>query len=183
MRLAKVKACGADEVADVFDKKQRPGCRGQIIDGVADHMRVKMTSLAGVDLDRRCAGGADAVGVIGGLLVAFDHGAGHISQHPEGLDKQRGLAGTGTGDKVEGKDTGVTKPPPVGQRIAVVPGHDIALQRNFARGRMMVFAVNGDLSFTATTSATHQITSSLLILSSSPRIISIGPAPQCGQGS
>ena len=36
------------------------------------HSRVEVAALAGVDLDRGRAGGADAVGVVRGLLVALD---------------------------------------------------------------------------------------------------------------
>ena len=41
---------------------------------VADHRRIEVTALAGIDLQRRGAGRTDAVGVIGGLLVALDDG-------------------------------------------------------------------------------------------------------------
>jgi hypothetical protein len=41
--------------------------------GLGHHRCVQVAALAGVDLDRRRAGGADAVGVVRGLLVAFDH--------------------------------------------------------------------------------------------------------------
>ena len=45
----------------------------QLRKGFAHHRRVEVATLAGVDLDRGRAGGADAVGVEAGLLVAFDH--------------------------------------------------------------------------------------------------------------
>ena len=38
--------------------------RLEVHQGVADHMGVEMTTLAGVDLNRLGAGGADAVGVV-----------------------------------------------------------------------------------------------------------------------
>ena len=41
-------------------------------EGLGDHRRVEMAAPAGVDLDGRRAGGADAVGVVRGLLVALD---------------------------------------------------------------------------------------------------------------
>ena len=41
---------------------------------MADHVRVQMAALSRIDLDGWRAGGADALRVIGGLLVAFDHG-------------------------------------------------------------------------------------------------------------
>jgi len=40
---------------------------------MADHVGVEMAALAGVDLHGGHAGSADALGVVGGLLVAFDH--------------------------------------------------------------------------------------------------------------
>jgi hypothetical protein len=43
-------------------------------EGLGHHGGVQVATLAGVDLDGRRAGGADAVGVVRGLLVALDHG-------------------------------------------------------------------------------------------------------------
>ena len=61
-----------------------------------------MAALAGVDLDRRRAGGADALGVVGGLLVAFDHADRKtVLQLGDGADQQCGLAGAGARDQVK----------------------------------------------------------------------------------
>jgi hypothetical protein len=70
-----------------------------------DHLGVEVAALAGVDLQRRRAGGADAVGVDAGLLVAFDHR--HRQPAGEQLDgahQQRGLARAGAGDEVQRED-------------------------------------------------------------------------------
>jgi hypothetical protein len=48
-----------------------------MIERMAHHMPIQMAALAGVDLDRGGAGGADAVGVGAGLLVALDHATGN----------------------------------------------------------------------------------------------------------
>ena len=47
---------------------------GQCIERALNHHRVQMTAFTRVDLYRRCACGTDAVGIVGGLLVAFNHG-------------------------------------------------------------------------------------------------------------
>ena len=102
MRLAQIETGRADEVADVLDEQQRPVLRCQMLDRVADHVCIEMTALAGVDLDRRRAGRADAVGVVGCLLVALDDmDSQPITQHLDGLHQQRGLAGSGAGDEVQ----------------------------------------------------------------------------------
>jgi len=68
---------------------------------MADPVRIEMTALAGVDLQRRYAGGADALGVAGGLLVALNHRDVEVIFQPDdGFGQQRGLAGTGTGHQI-----------------------------------------------------------------------------------
>ncbi len=69
------------------------------------HGRVEVATLAGVDLDGGRTGGADAVGIETGLLVAFDHG--HVQDGLSGFERldggaqQRGLAGARAGDDIE----------------------------------------------------------------------------------
>jgi hypothetical protein len=63
-----------------FSIISRPSLRGvSRVEGGLDHRGVEVAALAGVDLQRGRAGGADAVGVVAGLLVALDHGHGHAA--------------------------------------------------------------------------------------------------------
>ena len=96
------------------------------------HGRVEMAALAGVDLDRGRAGGADAVGVEAGLLVALDHG--HVQaglarlERLDGGAQQRGLARAGAGDEVERGHTVRLEVRAVLLRHAVVGAQDVGLQ-------------------------------------------------------
>ena len=57
-----------------------------------DHVCVEMAPFAGVDLNRRRPGRADALGVHGGLLIALDHGKWQLAfQLGDRIGKQRGL--------------------------------------------------------------------------------------------
>jgi hypothetical protein len=72
---------------------------------MADHMRVEVAALAGIDLHRRRAGRADAFGVAAGLLVALDDGDRQLSlQRLDGTAEQAGLSRTGAGDQIERED-------------------------------------------------------------------------------
>ena len=73
MRLAEIEGGGADEIADILDEHQGIVRQAEGLQRMADHMGVEMAALSGIDLDRLDAGGADALGVVRGLLVAFDH--------------------------------------------------------------------------------------------------------------
>ncbi len=69
---------------------------------MADHIGVKMTAFAGIDLQSLDAGGANALGVVGSLLVAFDHRDRNIGlQVVDGAHQQRGLARTWAGDEIQ----------------------------------------------------------------------------------
>jgi hypothetical protein len=79
--------------------------RGQLRKRLRYHGRVQVAALAGVDLDGGCAGGADAVGIEAGLLVALDHQhvqAGRVLfESMDGGAQQRGLARSGAGHQVQ----------------------------------------------------------------------------------
>ena len=64
-----------------------------------------MAALAGIDLDRRSTRGANAVGIVRGLLVAFDHRQRHVGvaflQSQDGGAEQRGFARTGAGHQIQ----------------------------------------------------------------------------------
>jgi hypothetical protein len=93
-------------------------------EGLGDHRRVEVAALAGVDLDGRRAGGADAVGVVRGLLVALDDTDRQARradlERLDGGAQQRGLARAGTGDQVVGDDAVAGEVRPVGVGDALV---------------------------------------------------------------
>lgn len=61
-----------------------------------------MAPFPGVDLNRRRTGFADARGVVNGLLIAFNNGAGDTFIQPfEGFGQQGGFTGAGAGDRVQ----------------------------------------------------------------------------------
>ena len=67
-----------------------------------------MAAFAGVDLNRRCAGGADAVGIKTGLLVALDDGHAQagvaLLERLNGGAQQRGFARARAGHQIQGGD-------------------------------------------------------------------------------
>src|SRR3989338_3256140 len=100
-----------------------------------------MAALAGIDLQRRCAGGTDARGIVVGLLVALDHGERmRTVQGSDGFYQQGGLAGAGAGHQIEREDAARRQVTAVLIGIAVVLGEDVALDLHHARmahaGRM-----------------------------------------------
>ncbi|MCY1359330.1 hypothetical protein D9M69_458940 [compost metagenome] len=153
-RFAQVPHRGADQVAHVLDEEQAVRVvmvvivlmvmpvivvvmAVQLRKGFAHHRRIQVAALAGVDLDRGCTGGADAVSVEAGLLVAFDHG--HVQARRMGLERfdggaqQRGLARSRAGHEVERGHAVGFKVGPVLLRHAVVGAEDVGLQLDGAR--------------------------------------------------
>ena len=93
MFFAEVEHGRADEIADIFDEEHLAEGRPQLLEGMPRDARIEMAALAGVDLKRGRAGCADALGVHGRLLVAFDHGHGEVALQPlDGFHQQRGFA-------------------------------------------------------------------------------------------
>ncbi len=97
-----------------------------------DHGRVQVATFAGVDLNHRGTGGADALGVKTGLLVALNHRHGQAGcvrlQGFDGGAQQRRFARTGAGHQVErghvvGQEVGA-----VLLRHAVVGPQNVGLQ-------------------------------------------------------
>ncbi len=109
----------------------------QALEGVADHLRVEVAALAGVDLDRWCAGRADAVGVEAGLLVTFDHRNRELRrtgfQRFDGRAQQRGLARAGAGDEVQRRHAVRFEVLAVVARDALVLAEDVGLELDRAR--------------------------------------------------
>lgn len=94
--LAQVEGGGTDEVADTLDEEKPARSQRQMIERVTHHMRVEMAAFAGIDLDRRRAGGADALGIVRGLLVTLDHRDRAARQEiADDADKERGFPAPG----------------------------------------------------------------------------------------
>ena len=101
MAFAKVEAGRADEVTDVFDKQNAVIASRQARRGVGNHLRIEMAALAGIDLNRRRAGGADARGIVDRLLIAFnDRAVDDAFQAGQSFGEQGGFTGAGTGDQI-----------------------------------------------------------------------------------
>ena len=131
VRLAQVECRGADEIAHVLDHHHRILAGREMPERVADHVRVEVAALAGIDLHRRGARGADAIRVVGGLLVAFDHGDSQLpGEARDGLHEERGLARTGAGDQVQREDALRAEQAAVGIGLRVVSCQDVAFDRD-----------------------------------------------------
>jgi hypothetical protein len=71
---------------------------------MADHVRVEMAALAGIDLQCGNAGRANSFGVATGLLVALDDGHRQPRlQQLDGAAEQAGLSRTGAGNQLSAK--------------------------------------------------------------------------------
>ena len=102
MPFTQVEARRTDQVADVFNKQDAVIRQRQARGGVGNHLGIQVAAFAGVDLNRRGTGFANARRVVNGLLVAFDHRAGDAPvQALERFREQRGFAGAGAGDQVQ----------------------------------------------------------------------------------
>ncbi len=74
------------------------------------------------------AGGADALGVVGGLLVALDHRDGElVLEIGDGPHQQRGLAGAGAGNKIQRQHALLRQRRTVGVGVRVVLAQNVAL--------------------------------------------------------
>ena len=104
MRFAEVKFGRAHEVADVFDENKAPGGRFNHFERELDLRRIEVAALSRVDLHGLGARGADALGVVVGLLIAFDHqdfgGVGGLAAH--GGAENFGLARARGAHEIEG---------------------------------------------------------------------------------
>lgn len=66
------------------------------------HLSIQVAAFAGVDLNRADAGGANAFGVVGGLLIAFDHRAREAAGDAfQGFGQQGGFTGARAGDQIQ----------------------------------------------------------------------------------
>jgi len=88
--LAQVVGGGADQIAHILDPeqiqiRQRQALRLQTIQGPAHLASLQMAALAGVDLQRRQAGGTQAAGVVVSGQIAHQHG---LMQRPTAALRQ-----------------------------------------------------------------------------------------------
>ena len=74
VRFAEVKSRWANQIADIFNEKQTVRPERQLIERMADHVRIWTAALAGIDLHGRGTGGANPIRVTRGLLIAFNDG-------------------------------------------------------------------------------------------------------------
>ena len=127
-RLAEIEGGRANQIADVLDEHDAAGCHRQVVEGVADHMGIEVAASSGVDLDRRHAGGADALGIVGGFLVALDNtNWNRLAQRPRGRHQERRLARPRARQQIECEQAVVGEPPPVGVGVGVVLRQDTGL--------------------------------------------------------
>ncbi len=136
VRLAEVERGRADEIADVLDEEHRLLGRLQPLERAFHHARVEVAALAGVDLQRGRAGRADALGVVGGLLVALDHRDRQGRQQPlDRLGQQRRLARAGARHEVDREDAALGEELAVEARVLVVLREDVLLDLDHPRRR------------------------------------------------
>jgi len=119
---------------DVLDEQHGARLERQAADRVTDHVRIKVTTLAGIDLNSAHAGCAYPLGVIRGLLVAFHDGQGAVSAQPlERLREQRRLPRPGTRNQIQRQHAAFLEQAAVLPRIDVVLGEDVLLDLHHPR--------------------------------------------------
>jgi hypothetical protein len=107
-------------------------------------MCVKVTTFAGIDLRNLCTGGMYPVGIIGGLLIALNHGKIQFAfQVGQCSLKQGGFARTGRTYEVHGKNVFGFKPTPVslGKQVVLVQNIRFHIHNGFAMTMVMVVAM------------------------------------------
>ena len=133
-RLAEIEAGWTNQVSDVFDEQHAVIGDVETIKRSSYHAGIQMAALSGVDLQGRCAGGANAVGIMRGLLVALDD----RRRNPtlERLDRahqQRRLARAGTGYKIQCENPAVSEELAVLRGVPIVLREDVLLDLHHAR--------------------------------------------------
>src|SRR5208282_4792293 len=98
------------------------------VERVSDHVRIEMAAPAGVHLHRLDAGRADAFSVVGGLLVALDHGDRQaVLEFRDGTAEQCGFPRARAGDEIQCEGASPGELRPVFAGVAVVLGEDVLL--------------------------------------------------------
>jgi len=94
--FSQVEGGRADQIADIFDQQYVKIVQVKVLGAVHNHVGIQMAPGAGVDLAHRDSGSGDALGIVIGLLVAFDDGeAEFVRQVTQGPFQQGCLAGAG----------------------------------------------------------------------------------------
>jgi hypothetical protein len=100
-----------------------------MIERMPHHMTVEVAPLAGVDLDRGSTRRADAVSVLTGLLIAFDHGNREFgTDHLERAAQQRRLARAGARHEIERENALRGEAVAIGTGVTGILAQDIGFQ-------------------------------------------------------
>jgi len=114
MRLAEIKIRWADQIADILDEQHPAFWQRQISQGMTHPVRIKVTTLAGIDLHGWRPSGLNALGVASGLLVAAnDRHREFLAQRLNRPGQQGRFARTGTRDQIQHKHAGIREQLPV----------------------------------------------------------------------
>jgi hypothetical protein len=129
--LSQVEERGTHQVADVLDHDHRVGCRVEAAQSSRQHFGVQVAARAGVDLHHVATGGADALGVVRGLLITLDHAEAELApQVAKQALQQAGLAGSRRADEVQRQNAAPGKPAAIALRQLVVLGEQVLLERD-----------------------------------------------------
>ena len=135
-RSPRSNSAGTDEVADVLDHDDGARRRPQFRQPARDHVGFEMAAGAGVDLHGRRAGGADALAVVGGRLVALDDEQLQLAAEvADGAFEQRVLPAPGELTRLSAR---ISRPANQARFFAakrVVLGEDARLQLDDVIGR------------------------------------------------
>ena len=127
--LAEIEQCRAYQVADVLDQDNGTGQRLELLHAARQHVRLQMAAGTGVDLDHRAAGGADALGVVGGGLVALYHEDAHlVAQRTDGAFQQAGFAGTRRTHQVQREHLTALEPAAIAFGQSLILGQNVLFE-------------------------------------------------------
>ena len=91
--LAEIEHGRANQVADVLDHEDLTRHQVEALNRLRHHVSLQMAAGTGIDLNRAGAGGANALGIVGGHLIALDdRDAGPAGQLFDGAFEQRRLS-------------------------------------------------------------------------------------------
>jgi hypothetical protein len=112
--FAQVKKGGAYQVAHIFNRYDTVGYGVEFFEGMCDHFGIEVAAFAGIDLYDRGTRFSDAIGVVQGLLIAFDNADGKLGfEVAECPLQQTSLAGTWGADEIQGQDIACFEEPAV----------------------------------------------------------------------
>lgn len=138
--LAEVEHCRAHEITDVLDHDDRTCAWPELDEPLRDHVGFEMTTRPCIDLDgwRTCA--SDALAVICGRLVTFDHEQGGlIMQIPNCSLQERRFSRARRTHQIQREYFPTRKPGSVSGCKRVVLGENTGLQLDqLARSRQLI---------------------------------------------